>query len=132
MPKRGCVPIFGALRAPLVFSPPIISFPATPLLETRPKFNFLRQNSSDFFFFLSSFFYHHGNLLNQKTTRVGFYIIPLCLGQGLDKWLQKEANTENKMEEKIQLQTPRGFVVCRHFNLCARDQHEIINLTTQS
>ena len=41
-----------------------------------------------------------------------------------DKWLQKEAKTENKMEDKIQLQTPRWFVDCRHFNLCACDQHE--------
>ena len=96
---------------------------AGAFLENRPKFKFL-QNSSDFFFFLSSFFYHHGNLLDQRTARVGFYIIPLCLGQGLYKWFQKEARTENKMEDKIQLQTPRGFVVCRHFNLCACDQHE--------
>ena len=100
-------------------SPSLIDSPSTfkvdcnvvgALLENRPKFKFL-QNSSDFFFFLSSFFYHHGNLLNQESARVGFYIIPLCLGQGLYKWLQKEAKTKNKMEDIIQLQTPRGFVV---------------------
>ena len=63
---------------------------AGALLESRPKFKFL-QNSSDFFFFLSFiFFYQHGNLLSQESARVGFYIIPLCLGQGLYKWLSKD------------------------------------------
>ena len=75
------------------------------LLENRPKFKFL-QNSSDFFFF-----HLLGNLLNQESARVGFYIIPLCLGQGLEMSLQKKARTKNKMEDKIHLQTLRGFVV---------------------
>ena len=79
---------------------------AGAFLENRPKFKFL-QNSS----VLSSFFYHHGNLLNQRAAQVGFYIIPLCLGQGLETSLQKEARTKNKMEDKIHLQTLRGFVV---------------------
>ena len=81
---------------------------AGAFVENRPKFKFL-QNSSDFSCFI--FFYQHGNLLCQESARVGFYIIPLCLGQGLYKWLQKEAKTKNKMEDIIQLQTPRGFVV---------------------
>ena len=76
-------------------------------LEKRPKFKLL-QNFSDFFFFFHLFLL---TLLSQESARVGFYIIPLCLGQGLYKWLQKEAKTKNKMEDKIQLQTPCGFVV---------------------
>ena len=71
---------------------------AGAFVENRPKFKFL-------------LFYQHGNLLCQESARVGFYIIPLCLGQGLYKWLQKEAKTKNKIEDIIQLQTPRGFVV---------------------
>ena len=80
---------------------------AGAFLENRPKF---RQISAKFFrLFLLSFifFYQHGNLLNHRTARVGFYIIPLCLGQGLEMSLQKEARTENKMEDKIQLQASR-------------------------
>ena len=72
------------------------------ILENRPKI----QISAKFFrlfLLLSSLFYQHGNLLNQESAQVGFYIIPLCLGQGLDKWFQKEARTENKMEDKMQL-----------------------------
>ena len=78
---------------------------AGAFLENRPKFKFLQN------FFSCIFFYQHGNLLSQESARVGFYIIPLCLGQGLDKWLQKEAKTENKIEDKIQLLASRGFVV---------------------
>ena len=57
------------------------------------------------FFTFSSFFHlQHGNLLNQRTAQVGFYIIPLCLGQGLEMSFQKGARSKNKMEDKIQLQ----------------------------
>ena len=49
------------------------------------------------FLLLSSFFYQHGNLLNQRAAQVGFYII--------------QGQRKNKMEDKIPLQTLRGFMV---------------------
>uniref|UniRef100_A0A1X7TAN0 Uncharacterized protein n=1 Tax=Amphimedon queenslandica TaxID=400682 RepID=A0A1X7TAN0_AMPQE len=42
----------------------------------------------------------HGD---HRTAQVAFYIILLGLGQGPQRWLQKEARTENKMEDRIQL-----------------------------
>ena len=84
---------------------------AGAFLENRPKFKFFAKFFRLFLLLLSSFFYQHGNLLNQRAAQVGFYIIPLCLGQGLEMSLQKEARTKNKMEDKIHLQTLRGFVV---------------------
>ena len=78
------------------------------LLENRPKFKFF---AKFFRLFLLSFifFYQHGNLLNQRTTQVGLYIIPLYLGQRLEMSFQKGARSQNKMEDKIQLQASRGL-----------------------
>ena len=101
-------------------------------LKNRPKFKFLQNSSDFFFFFLSSFFYQHGNLLNQRTARVGFYIIPLCLAQGLEMSLQKKQGQRTKWKTKS---------TCRHcvglwFDAILIYAHVIsmntINLTTQS
>ena len=102
---------------------------AGAFLENRPKFKFL-QNSSDFFFF---FFFFHLLLYTGYyiTAQVGFYIIPLSLGQGPQRWLQKEARTENKMEEKIQLQASRGLWFDAILIYAHMVSMNMINLTTE-
>ena len=93
---------------------------AGAFLENRPKFKFMQTFSFSPFIFLLltrksfkpgkrlSWLLHHSSVLGSRTVQV----------------VSKRSKTNNKMEDIIQLQTPHGFVVSRHFNLCARDQHE--------